>query len=244
MKHIIRASGQQIIDQGKFIIRPIPLGNLMPGHDDHGLYQLGRLDHATLEAGALVPMHLHRNDEILSYIRKGTMAHKDSQGNVVIMNNTNLMMMNAGSGFYHEEGVPDDGETIEMLQIFMRPRADGLIPKVQFHQHEAYSLNKWRHIGGNEQSSAPLKINTEIDVYDARIQNDKIELPELKNKTGYLYVFDGKMRIPEIHESFKKSDAIIVEQEMLSVASEETADVILFMLNKDAEFSRNGLYAQ
>ena len=245
MKHIIRASEQRVINQGKFIIRLLPLGNAVPGHNDHGLYQLGRVDHATLEAGTLVPMHLHRDDEILSYMLRGTMEHKDSQGNVGSINNTNLMMMNAGSGFYHEEGVPDGGETVEMLQIFIRPRADGLTPRVQFHQpDEAYSINKWRHIGGNEQSSAPLIINSEIDIYDTRILNGRVDLPQFEDKTAYLYVFDGSLNVPELDENLKKGDAILIEQEVFSVQSTETADLVLFVLDKEAKYSKNGLFAQ
>ena len=244
MIHVTKASKQRIINQGKFIIRLLPLGNAIPDHNDHGLYQLGRVDHATLKGGTLVPMHLHRNDEILSYIRKGTMEHKDSQGNTVPINNQYLMMMNAGSGFYHEEGVPKDGETVEMLQIFMWPRVDNLIPQVQFHQQEAYSINQWRLIGGNEQSSALLKINTEIEVYDLRLREGKIEIPELGGKTGYLYVFDGEIDLADEPVQLKKGDAMLIEQEVVTVHSAKTADLVLFVLDKEAAFSRNGLFAQ
>nr|WP_321357894.1 pirin family protein [uncultured Draconibacterium sp.] len=245
MIHVTRASKQRIINQGKFIIRLLPLGNDISGQNDHGLYQLGRVDHATLEGGTLVPMHLHRNDEILSYIRKGTMVHKDSQENTIPITNQYLMMMNAGSGFYHEEGVPADGETVEMLQIFMRPRANNLTPQVQFHQlKEAYSVNKWRLIGGNEQSSTPLKINTEIEVYDVRIREEQIKIPEIENKTGYLYVFNGEIEIPEKQIRLRKGDALLLEHESLSVYSGETADLVLFVLDKNAPFSRSGLFAQ
>lgn len=245
MIHIIKAKEQRIINHGKFIIRLFPLGSAFPGQNDHGLYQLGRVDHATLEGGVLVPMHLHRNDEILSYMRKGTMVHKDSQENIVPINNQHLMMMNAGSGFYHEEGVPAESETVEMLQIFIRPRIDNLNAQVQFHQlEETYSINHWRLIGGNEKSSAPLKINSEIEIYDARIQEEKLEVSESESKIGYMYVFDGEISILDKNLELKKGDAVLIEQETLSVYSAKTADLVLFILNKDASFSRNGLFAQ
>ena len=245
MVHITRASQRRIFDQGKFVIRLWPLGRDIPGHKDHGLYQLGRVDHATMESGTLVPMHLHRNDEILSYVRKGAMLHKDSEGNTVPVSSTYLMMMNAGSGFYHEESVAEEGEAVEMLQIFMRPRVDGLKPQVQFYEpEEEYSINRWRLIGGNEKSSAPLKINTEIEVYDARIREGQIEIPELGDKTGYLYVFDGEARIPEQQLELKKGDAILLENENPLVQSQETADLVLFVLDKNVGFSRNGLFAR
>ncbi len=75
------------------------MGRELSNHNDTGIYQLGRLDHAILKPGVLIRMHLHRDDEILSYMRKGTMHHTDSNGNDVAINNRYLMMMNAGSGY-------------------------------------------------------------------------------------------------------------------------------------------------
>jgi redox-sensitive bicupin YhaK (pirin superfamily) len=141
MIQVSGAEERRIINHGKFIIRTLPLGNALKNHNDQGIYQLGRLDHATLQGGVLVKMHLHHNDEILSYMRKGTMLHEDNHGTKVPIHSTYLMMMNAGSGLHHEESVPEGGETVEMLQIFLRPRADELPPSVQFHTlNEAYSM--------------------------------------------------------------------------------------------------------
>lgn len=244
--HITRASEQKVIDRGKFVIRMLALGNGIPGHDDHGLYQLGRVDHATLQGGTLVKMHLHHNDEILSYMRKGTMVHTDSKDNKVPIHQQYLMMMNSGSGFYHEEAVPDDGEKVEMLQIFIRPRADELTPQVQFHKLEqVYSVNKWRLIGGNENSKAPLKINSDIEVRDIRLKEGKIQLPPLGgSKAGYLYVFDGEVSLPEHNEVLGKGDAVLIEGELLSIQAKATADLVLFIMDKEASFSKNGLYAR
>jgi len=245
MIKLIPASQQHIIDRGKFIIRLFELGNALPKHNDHGLYQLGRVDHATLEGKMIVPMHLHKNDEILSYIRKGKMIHKDSEGSNVPIHNQYLMMMNAGSGFYHEEAVPNEGEITEMLQIFMRPRKDELPPKVQFHHfEEMYSINNWRLIGANETSNAPLKINSDIEVFDTRLQdNIEVELPRLNpNQIGYLYVFNGNLELSN-KTYLKTRDAVIFEDENLMVKSKQQADLVLFILDKSSEVSKNGLFS-
>ena len=245
MIKLIPASQQKIIDRGKFKIRLLELGNALPNHNDHGFYQLGKVDHATLEGGMIVPMHMHKNDEILSYIRKGKMIHKDSAGSNITIDNQYLMMMNAGSGFYHEEIIPSNGETTEMLQIFMRPRKDNLKPKVQFHHlNDAYSINKWRLIGDNETSEAPLKINSDIKLFDIKLQNNiTVELPKLNtNQIGYLYAFNGNSIVTN-KVNLKTRDALIFENENLSIKSEEDTDLILFILDKTSEFSKNGLYS-
>lgn len=93
MIYISPADERRIINQGKFIIRILPLGASIPNHHDNGLYQIGRIDHATLQGSVVVPMHLHRDNEILSYLRKGTMYHKDSSENHIAINNQYLMMI-------------------------------------------------------------------------------------------------------------------------------------------------------
>lgn len=81
------------------------------------------------------------------------------------------MLMNAGSGIHHEEGVPEGNETVEMLQIFIRPKADDLNPKVQFYDlNESYSLNQWRLLAGHERSEARMLFRSEVLFYDVRLQ--------------------------------------------------------------------------
>lgn len=47
-------------------------------------------------------MHEHINDEILSYMWKGKMLHKDSSGEKVMISPNKHMLMGAGKSFFHE----------------------------------------------------------------------------------------------------------------------------------------------
>lgn len=89
--------------------------------------------------------------------------------------------MNAGSESYHEEAVEDGDETVEMLQLFFRPRQDGLTPEVQFHQFEnAIEENQWRLIAGYESINAPLKT---IKIIDS-CKSAELPEPEMKEQDG------------------------------------------------------------
>jgi len=70
-------------------------------------------------------MHLHHNDEILSYLYKVEMLHHDTADNKVLLTPNKLMVMNAGHKFYHEESTPNEGD--EMLQILIRPDKSGFV---------------------------------------------------------------------------------------------------------------------
>lgn len=105
---------------GPFQIRRVHPGAGLGSGDDRGFSGLGLIDHANLSLGLTVPMHEHRNDEIISYLRSGEMLHRDSDGRSEIVSPTRLMVMNAGASFHHEEAV-QGSNPIEMLQIFVRP---------------------------------------------------------------------------------------------------------------------------
>jgi redox-sensitive bicupin YhaK (pirin superfamily) len=78
-------------------------GLIRPDLHDTGLSTLGRIGHTRINPGTLIPMHPHKDDEIITYLRSGQVNHRDSEGNTVIISNQRLMVMNAGAGFYHEQ---------------------------------------------------------------------------------------------------------------------------------------------
>jgi Pirin-related protein len=69
-----------------------------------------RFDESVLEPGTF---------EIISYMSDGTMFHADRTGERLSINVSQIMVMNAGKGFWHEESTPADGETAKMMQIIV-----------------------------------------------------------------------------------------------------------------------------
>ncbi len=112
-------------------------------------------------------MHPHRDDEILTYVRAGRMLHRDTVGNAEEITATRLMMMNAGHTFQHEERLLDHGP-VEALQIFLRPRAADLGPKVQFTRlRGGVEPRQVAPIAGPE--GAPLEVRAQAWVSDAHV---------------------------------------------------------------------------
>lgn len=239
---INRAKQRQEFGRSDFHIKStFPAMNLN-NPADLGLAQLGRVDYSEIKEGFVVKMHPHKNDEIFSYIRSGTMTHEDTNGNVVEIGADNLMLMNAGSGIFHEETVPNDSENVEMLQIFMRPSEDNLEPNVQFSKLEnRYSINNWRLVAGSPSSDAPLKINGEVNIYDNRITTaNTLEVAD--NKIGFLYIFDGEIKIG--NDFLHKGDSVVLDEKItIEVSASPTADLVYFELDESAKYSRSGAYS-
>ncbi|MFS4418515.1 pirin family protein [Maribacter sp. 2307ULW6-5] len=243
MKSLLRASASHKIHKGDFNIDiNFPGLALTNSADKRGLAQLGRFDRGRLKPGVFVAMHPHVNDEILSYIRKGDLVHEDTEGDKTTVTNTKIMMMNAGAGIYHQESIGDNGQDVDMLQIFMRPAVSGLKPRVQFYDFEnAYSINEWRTIAGPSHQNVPLEINSELSVYDARLQNQSLALLNQIEKTYVLYVFEGKVNVEGI--ALLTGDLMVYQDENMRISANGTADMVLFELDLKATYTREGMYS-
>jgi redox-sensitive bicupin YhaK (pirin superfamily) len=115
-------------------------------------------------------MHEHRNDEIISYMSDGTMFHADRAGGRFSITASQIMVMNAGRSFWHEESSPNDGETAKMMQIFVRPHTVDLEPSIQLKNIDAPTLNIWRFLVGPEGSEAPAIVRNDVMLHDIHLE--------------------------------------------------------------------------
>ena len=219
-------------------------GLIQDSHDS-GLGTIGRIDDANIKAGTVIAMHPHKNDEILTYIRAGRMQHTDSEGNKEIISTTRLMLMNAGHTFQHEESIlGEEDESMQCLQIFIRPSQAELAPQVQFHDFSSpYSHNRWRLIAGPDK--APLIFRSQTWIQDTRLDaRSELELPaiSIENTLRLLYVFSGRVNISEI--VLEAGDSILIEDDSNhTLTGLDKADLVLFTTNSTAEVFLNGMFS-
>ena len=178
-----------------FSISPILPGRAVPDRADHGYGPFARFDLCSLAPGTLIPMHEHRNDEIVTYMTAGTLRHADSGGSSFDVTTDNLMVMNAGAGFRHEERVPLDGPVAEWLQIFVRPRAPDLAPQAQLVDRPPAHPGEWRLLAGDEASGAPTTVRSAVHIYDASLERRRLALPALPGRDAYVHVVAGTASI-------------------------------------------------
>jgi len=234
--------GKQHAGFGIQILYP---GLIRPQLNDSGFSTLGRIDHAKITPGTLIPMHPHRDDEILTYLRSGKVKHLDSEGLTDIISNQKLMMMNAGASFFHEERVLEEGGVLEGLQIFIRPEVDGLKPQVQFHElQDAYSINQWRKMAGKG-NGYPLQIRSNTWLMDMRLEKgEEVLLPEMpaENLAFLFYVFNGDVQVNG-NMQLTTGECVLIEKENPLFNAHETSDIILFITQADAVHFDGGMYS-
>jgi redox-sensitive bicupin YhaK (pirin superfamily) len=89
-----------------------PLGALVVWNDDE------------IAPGTGFGLHGHANMEIISYVRDGTVTHRDSIGNIGRIAAGDVQAISAGTGIRHSEHNLGT-KPLRLFQIWLRPRANG-----------------------------------------------------------------------------------------------------------------------
>ena len=73
-------------------------------------------------------MHGHRDMEIITYVRKGAITHRDHLGNEGRTEAGDVQVMSAGQGIQHAEFNLESSET-QLYQIWIAPRDKAVAPR-------------------------------------------------------------------------------------------------------------------
>jgi redox-sensitive bicupin YhaK (pirin superfamily) len=234
-------------DQGKFRIHFNFPGRALPGHDDHGYGPLATVVESFMDPGTLIRMHQHREEEIISWVPAGVMRHDDREGNELVTDSDNLLVMNAGSGFWHaEETLPDD-PPLRMLQLFVRPHSLGLEPAIQHAPLPDPVPGQWRHLFGPEDGDAPCYVRNAVDCYDCRLADgETVTLPTRSGWDTYLYVFEGGVRVDSGATAGGQTEVGYTESALVTgdgeatVTATDDAVLVAFVVDPGAPVTRQG----
>jgi redox-sensitive bicupin YhaK (pirin superfamily) len=115
-------------------------------------------------------LHQHQNVEIVSYIREGTVTHRDDQGNLGKTHAGDVQVMTAGTGIRHSEQ-NDEDVPIRLFQIWLKPSVAGGIPRwgnKPFPKSDRAGVFVPLASGRNAEGALPIR--TDAEVYGALLQ--------------------------------------------------------------------------
>jgi quercetin 2,3-dioxygenase len=177
--------------------------------------------------------HAHRDMEILSYVLKGKLAHKDSMGHVEILGPNEIQKMSAGSGVVHSEFNDSETEPVHFLQIWIEPKSKGTTPGYEQLKFEAAEkLDKFKLLASPEKVDGAATINQDTSVSVAELTPGKQLTYSLgKKRHAWLHVIHGEVTVNG--KSLKTGDAVAADnEELLDVTAQGAAnsEILLFDL--------------
>jgi quercetin 2,3-dioxygenase len=143
--------------------------------------------------------HPHGDMEIITYIVDGELTHQDSMGTKESLGRGSIQFMTAGSGIMHSEHNHGD-KPLRFIQTWIVPSKRGLTPNYgSYVGVKAERCNRLQHLVSNVNgpaSSAPVKINQDVDGYASELeagQSVTLELP--KGRQAYLLCIEGSVAV-------------------------------------------------
>jgi len=155
--------------------------------------------------------HPHRDMEIITYVRKGAITHKDNKGNEVRTTTGSVQVMSAGTGILHSEYNLEDEET-NIFQIWIKPKTTGINPDWNMAEFPKQPVSKNLPLLVSGDSKAPLNINQDARIYVGRLnKGDEIT----HNIFGKAYILISEGTINVSGNIAKKGDGLAISDEKL-----------------------------
>ncbi|WLF84450.1 pirin family protein [Moraxella sp. ZY210820] len=172
--------------------------------------------------------HPHKNMEILTYVLNGSIAHKDSMGNVKEFHAGEFQIMSAGSGVTHSEFNPSDSEVLHLLQIWIMPNELNIAPR--YDQKRFADQHGGTLILSPNADDGSFKVYQDMKLWRYQYATEQQQLIDLDVKRVYwLQMVKGKLTVNG--QSLAQGDAIAVRQEqVLNVHTHSDAEFLLFDL--------------
>lgn len=178
------------------------------------------------------PTHGHRDMEILTYVIRGELSHKDSLGNGTTILPNEVQRMTAGTGVLHSEYSSPTDET-HLLQIWILPEEKDLTPGYEqtFFAPED-KKGKLKLVASRAGTDGSVTINQDVNLYSsilAKTEEVSFELKE--NRHAWIQVVKGEIFLKG--EILQQGDgAAISEETLLKIKSlADESEFLLFDLN-------------
>ena len=175
--------------------------------------------------------HPHRDMEIVSYIIKGAIEHKDSMGNGTIIHAGEVQRMTAGTGVLHSEFNHSEDEELHLLQIWIFPEQKDLKPGYEqtLFSREA-KLNQLKLIGSRDGRDGSITIHQDVDLYASVLDSGKeVSLGDVTDRRIFVQIVSGDLVVND-QQLFAGDGLQISDVDAIKVRAITDAEFLLFNL--------------
>jgi len=174
------------------------------------------------------PAHPHADMEIITYVRKGAITHKDNLGNQGRTEAGDVQVMSAGSGVTHSEYNLETDPT-QIFQIWILPTSRGKPPSWGARPFpKADRSGRFTALAsGDETDTEALPIRADARVLGATLKaGETVEYVLGTDRRGYLVPAVGSVEIEGVRVG-PRDGAAISQIDVLKVTALEDAEVVL-----------------
>ncbi len=196
-----------------------------------GFRALRVINEDVVRGGGGFGTHPHRDMEIVTYVLKGALAHKDSMGNGSVIRPNDVQRMSAGTGITHSEHNASREEPVHLLQIWLLPAATGSPPS---YEQRAFSdedkRGRWKLVGAPDGRDGAVTIHQDVALYAAVLApGERAEHTLGQGRHAWVQVIRGSVSVNDTKLG-AGDGAALSDEPRVDVAAETESELLLFDL--------------
>ena len=195
-----------------------------------GFRSLRVINDDTIAPGGGFDMHPHRDMEIITYVLKGALEHRDSMGNGRTIQAGECQYMAAGTGVLHSEFNPSDKNPVHLLQIWIKPDRPACKPTYHDRSMNEAARNALHLVASKTGRDGSFTINQDAELHLARLDaGAKVSHTMHPGRHAWLHVAEGDLEVNGV--KLNGGDGLAINEESeLSIAASSDAQLLLFDL--------------
>jgi redox-sensitive bicupin YhaK (pirin superfamily) len=200
-----------------------------PEHVEFGVLRV--INEDRVDPGQGFGTHGHRDMEIVSYVLEGQLGHRDSMGTGSVIVPGDVQRMSAGTGVLHSEMNPSAGDPVHFLQIWIRPRAEGIAPSYeQKHFKPEDKRGVLRLVASENAADGSVRIHQDVKLYAGLFDgSERAELTVAAPRRAYVHLARGELKVNGV--ALAAGDGLeVTDVPTLALTDGRAAEVLVFDL--------------
>jgi redox-sensitive bicupin YhaK (pirin superfamily) len=196
-----------------------------------GFGPLRVINNDIVKGGAGFSPHAHNNMEIITYVIKGALAHRDSLGNQSTIEAGNIQVMSAGSGITHSEYNANELENVHFYQIWIKPNVLNEPPTYQERALvDVNTSNTLSPIVTPDGQGGTLRIKQNATLALGRFEAGKtLNLPATHNQKIWVQMIEGAAQTEDI--TLNTGDGLSLENEdATALTFTQNTELLVFII--------------
>ncbi len=174
--------------------------------------------------------HPHRDMEIITYVVRGALEHRDSMGNGSVIRAGDAQHMAAGTGVQHSEFNHSPGEEVRLLQIWILPDRRGAKPSYAEKHFAGAETGKLHLVASKTSPDGSIAINQDADLWLAKFAGgESLSHSIAPGRAAWIQVAEGEVTLNG--QTLAQGDGAQVNAEpLLGFSASGKAQVLVFDL--------------
>ena len=193
-----------------------------------GFRDLRVINEDFIEPAKGFPTHGHRDMEIITYVIRGDLSHKDSMGNGTTIRPHEVQRMSAGTGVQHSEYSSETDDT-HLLQIWILPEKENLEPSYeQKYFDPSEKKGKLRLVASRGGDDGSVTVHQDMKLFSSLLsKGDKVEYTLAAGRHAWIQLIKGSLDVNGT--VLDPSDGAAISEET-SLSIDALSDEVEFLL--------------